>query len=92
MIDDELMAAVWADPDCPVELSSEGKPWPREKATSVFKGEPWTFECRCRDRRPPVVRMQGRVWLVNEPGRERSVLVYLGQCGDCGRVYWSIVK
>ena len=93
MTDDDLMTAVWADPDCPVEIASEGRPWPRERVKSVFRGEPWTFECRCRGgKRPPVVRMQSRVWLINDPDAPESVLVYLGQCQDCGRIYWEIAR
>jgi hypothetical protein len=26
------------------------------------------------------------------PGPPQKVAVYLGQCGDCGRIYWALVR
>lgn len=103
---DELMAEVWADPYCPVELASDGIPWPREriKVPAEASSEPWLWTCPRHASNAPsscedapwlqpvlvVVEMQPRAWVVNEPGHYRSVLVFLGQCQDCGRVFWGI--
>lgn len=125
MTDDELMVAVWADPDCPVQQvdpeSWDGRegaiPWPRERiaiparSDHAARGYTWHHRCRCRSTgsghdwadpddagpirptrptRAAIVTLHGRLWVENSATPQTSI-VYLGQCADCGRIYWAIV-
>jgi hypothetical protein len=108
-IDDQLMAVVWADPDCPVELADPDAfaahgpiPWPRERieVPDDNKGDEVYYHlCRRHGQGRPgnkfmltIVAMPWRVWVVNRPGEPSAVRVYLGQCEDCGRIYWATVR
>lgn len=110
MTESELMSAVWADPDCPVELadpdsldeSSQPIPWPREQIeipADQLAEEVYYHLCRRHGQDRPdtrfmlsIVAVPWRVWVVNQPGNPSAVRVYLGQCDDCGRIYWAIVR
>lgn len=44
--------------------------------------------------RPAIVELTGRRWALFGPEDQpaRDVVVYLGQCQDCGRIYWGLVR
>ena len=80
-------------------------PYPKTRVAVPATASEWNYQCPRHGRLSPgfmpeedeparkivdsIVRMRPRVWLVNVTGQERSVLVHLGQCKDCGRIYWG---
>lgn len=83
-------------------------PFPRERiAVTVDTHGAWHHRCACNDprglgdlERPATPRPSRAVAMVGfrvfvdgpEHAKPRTATVYLGQCEDCGRIYWGIVR
>jgi hypothetical protein len=92
----------WVDPEYP---GARPIPWPRERITvPAWAPLDYSVICRCNGPkldalnepyapfyRKPITAIRGFRYVYTSRTRRGDARVYLGQCADCGRIYWDVI-